>query len=49
MSTIFLVGHRSSWANAPGKIPVAINTRLEKITNRYWSGLLKRGRAIPGQ
>jgi putative SOS response-associated peptidase YedK len=39
-------GYRSSWAEASGKIPVAINTRLEKITNRYWIGLLKRGRAI---
>ena len=39
-------GYRSSWAEASGKIPVAINTRLEKITNRYWSGLLKRGRSI---
>jgi putative SOS response-associated peptidase YedK len=39
-------GYRSSWAEASGKIPVAINTRLEKISNRYWSGLLKRGRAI---
>jgi putative SOS response-associated peptidase YedK len=25
---------------------IAINTRLEKIGNRYWSPLLKRGRAI---
>jgi putative SOS response-associated peptidase YedK len=39
-------GYRSSWAEASGKIPVAINTRLESIRNRYWSGLLKRGRAI---
>lgn len=39
-------GYRSAWAEASGKIPIAINTRLEKITNRYWSGLLKRGRAI---
>lgn len=39
-------GYRSSWAEASGKIPIAINTRLEKISNRYWSGLLKRGRAI---
>jgi putative SOS response-associated peptidase YedK len=39
-------GYRASWAEASGKIPVAINTRLEKISNRYWSGLLKRGRAI---
>ncbi len=39
-------GYRSSWAEASGKIPVAINARLENIRNRYWSGLLKRGRAI---
>jgi len=39
-------GYQASWAEASGKIPVAINTRLEKITNRYWSGFLKRGRAI---
>lgn len=39
-------GYRSSWAEASGQIPIAINTRLEKISNRYWSGLLKRGRAI---
>lgn len=39
-------GYRSAWAEASGQIPVAINTRLEKIGNRYWSGLLKRGRAI---
>jgi putative SOS response-associated peptidase YedK len=39
-------GYRSSWAEASGKIPVAINTRLEKIGNRYWGPLLKRGRAI---
>lgn len=39
-------GYRSAWAEASGKIPIAINTRLEKITNRYWSPLLKRGRVI---
>ena len=39
-------GYRSSWAEASGKIPMAINTRLEKITNRYWKPLLKKGRAI---
>ena len=39
-------GYRSSWAEASGKIPVAINTRLEKITNRYWKPLLQKGRAI---
>ena len=39
-------GYRSAWAEASGKIPMAINTRLEKITNRYWKPLLKKGRAI---
>jgi putative SOS response-associated peptidase YedK len=39
-------GYRSSWAETSGKIPVAINTRLEKISNRYWKPLLKKGRAI---
>lgn len=31
---------------AKGKIPVAINTRREKITGKYWAGLLKIGRVI---
>jgi putative SOS response-associated peptidase YedK len=39
-------GYRSSWAEASGKIPVAINTRLEKITNCYWKPLLTKGRAV---
>jgi putative SOS response-associated peptidase YedK len=39
-------GYRSAWAEASGKIPMAINTRLEKISNSYWRGLLKNGRAI---
>lgn len=39
-------GYRSAWAAASGKIPMAINTRLEKISNSYWRGLLKNGRAI---
>lgn len=38
-------GYRSGWAEASGKIPVAINTRLEKITNSYWKPRLKKGRA----
>ncbi|MGZ8315318.1 MAG: SOS response-associated peptidase family protein [Telluria sp.] len=37
-------GYRASWA--VGKVPVAINARLEKIANRYWSPLVKTGRAI---
>jgi putative SOS response-associated peptidase YedK len=39
-------GYRSAWAQASGKVPIAINTRLEKITNSYWRKLLQRGRAI---
>lgn len=39
-------GYRSAWAEASGKIPMAINTRLEKISNSYWRPLLKRGRVI---
>ncbi len=39
-------GYRSAWAEASGKLPVAINTRLEKIGNRYWIALLRRGRAV---
>jgi putative SOS response-associated peptidase YedK len=27
-------------------VPVAVNARLEKITNRYWGQLLTRGRCI---
>jgi putative SOS response-associated peptidase YedK len=37
-------GYQAIWAN--GKVPVAINTRLEKITNRYWGKLLREGRGI---
>ncbi|MBC7514541.1 MAG: SOS response-associated peptidase family protein [Herminiimonas sp.] len=36
--------NQASWA--AGKVPVTINTRLEKITGKYWSRLLKTGRAI---
>lgn len=40
-------GYQAIWAN--DKVPVAINTRLEKVTNRYWGKLLKEGRGIvPG-
>jgi putative SOS response-associated peptidase YedK len=37
-------GYQAIWAK--GKVPVAINTRLDKITNRYWGKLLKEGRGI---
>jgi putative SOS response-associated peptidase YedK len=36
--------YQAAWA--VGKVPACSNTRLEKITNRYWGPLLKRGRAI---
>lgn len=39
-------GYRSAWAEASGKVPMAINTRAEKIANSYWRGLLKNGRCI---
>lgn len=39
-------GYRSAWAEASGKIPMTINTGLEKISNSYWRSLLKNGRAI---
>lgn len=37
-------GYRASWA--VGKVPIAINARIEKISNRYWSPLVRTGRAI---
>ncbi|MEC5217993.1 putative SOS response-associated peptidase YedK [Actimicrobium sp. GrIS 1.19] len=37
-------GYQAAWAS--GKIPVAINARLEKIGGKYWHPLLKSGRAI---
>ncbi|WUR14703.1 SOS response-associated peptidase family protein [[Empedobacter] haloabium] len=37
-------GYQPCWAK--GKIPVAINTRREKITGEYWAGLLKVGCVI---
>lgn len=37
-------GYRAAWA--AGKVPIAINARIEKIANRYWSPLVKTGRAI---
>jgi putative SOS response-associated peptidase YedK len=37
-------GYQAAWAQ--GKVPVAVNARLEKITNRYWGQLLTRGRCI---
>jgi putative SOS response-associated peptidase YedK len=36
--------YRARWAD--GKVPICINARLEKLTNRYWRGLLKSGRGI---
>lgn len=39
-------GYRSACVEASGKVPMAINTRAEKILNSYWRGLLKAGRSI---
>jgi putative SOS response-associated peptidase YedK len=36
--------YRARWAD--GKVPICINARMEKLTNRYWRGLLKNGRAV---
>jgi putative SOS response-associated peptidase YedK len=36
--------YRARWAE--GKVPICINARLEKLTNRYWQRLLKTGRAV---
>jgi putative SOS response-associated peptidase YedK len=36
--------YRPKWAE--GKIPIAINARLEKLGSSYWSRLLKNGRGI---
>lgn len=38
------LGYRAWWA--VGKAPVAINAHLEKITNRYWTLLVRTERAI---
>ena len=37
-------GYQAPWA--AGKVPVTINTRLEKITGKYWLRLLKIGRTV---
>jgi putative SOS response-associated peptidase YedK len=37
-------GYRAKWAE--GKVPISINARFEKLSNRYWSRLLKNGRAV---
>ena len=37
-------GYQAAWARE--KVPMAVNARLEKITNKYWGSLLKRGRCI---
>jgi putative SOS response-associated peptidase YedK len=36
--------YRARWAE--GKVPICINARLEKLSNRYWQGLLRSGRAV---
>jgi putative SOS response-associated peptidase YedK len=37
-------GYRAKWAE--GKVPVSINARMDKLANRYWSRLVKKGRGI---
>lgn len=39
-------GYVSAFGAQTKKIPMAINSKLEKLTGRYWAPLLKRGRAI---
>jgi putative SOS response-associated peptidase YedK len=39
-------GYRSAWARKSGELPMAINTRRDKIANRYWISMLRRGRVI---
>jgi putative SOS response-associated peptidase YedK len=36
--------YRAKWAE--GKVPITINARLDKLANRYWASLVKRGRGI---
>lgn len=36
--------YQARWAK--GKVPVTINARMDKLTNRYWRSLLKSGRAL---
>lgn len=37
-------GYRAKWAE--GKVPITINARMDKLANRYWSRLVKRGRGV---
>jgi putative SOS response-associated peptidase YedK len=36
--------YRARWAE--GKVPICINARLEKLSNRYWARLLEHGRGV---
>lgn len=36
--------YQARWA--AGKLPICINARMEKLTNRYWRSLLKSGRGV---
>ena len=38
--------YRPAWAK--GKIPIAVNAKLEKLSSRYWAPLMTRGRAVVG-
>lgn len=36
--------YRARWAE--GKVPITVNARMDKLSNRYWAPLLKKGRAV---
>jgi len=36
--------YRAKWAE--GKVPICVNARMDKLANRYWAPLLKKGRAV---
>jgi len=36
--------YRARWAE--GKVPITVNARMDKLGNRYWAPLMKRGRAV---
>lgn len=36
--------YRARWA--AGKVPICVNARMDKLSNRYWAPLLKHGRAV---
>ena len=36
--------YRAKWAE--GKVPITVNARLDKLSNRYWAPLLRNGRGV---